>query len=255
MKLRYKEPVSKCYFTLKTIPADDFRQTSLSYELSMQPPAVYSESTDSFGNRQIYGCEDLQHNEFVYKIRGVVETRDGTVCCGVNESRAGMYKYPYGKCIPGESINAFVSELKKMISDDADSVEKCRMIMHELHKRMKYVSGSTGIETTAEEAFSLGRGVCQDYAHIFICLLRAFAVPARYVCGFVLGEGQSHAWAEAACDGNYIAFDPTYDRMVNDEYIKIGVGRDAADCALNRGIMWGGGLQTQEISVAVKKYY
>ena len=70
-----------------------------------------------------------------------------------------------------------------------------------------------------------------------------------------MGEGKSHAWVEAACDGNFIAFDPTHNTQITDEYIKLGVGRDASDCTINRGVMWGGGLQTQEIKVKVEKYY
>jgi len=120
---------------------------------------------------------------------------------------------------------------------------------------MFYESGSTGVETTAEEAFSSGKGVCQDYAHIFICLLRMANISARYVCGLIVGEGESHAWVEVACDGMFIGIDPTYNKFINDEYIKLGVGRDANDCSMNRGVMWGGGKQTQEISVVVNKYY
>ena len=73
--------------------------------------------------------------------------------------------------------------------------------------------------------------------------------------GFIMGEGESHAWVEAVCDNNYIAFDPTHNTEITDEYIKLGTGRDAADCAINRGVMWGGGKQTQEINVIVDKYY
>ena len=53
----------------------------------------------------------------------------------------------------------------------------------------------------------------------------------------------------------FAAFDPTHNRVITDEYIKLGVGRDATDCAINRGVMWGGGLQTQEIECVVEKYY
>ena len=120
---------------------------------------------------------------------------------------------------------------------------------------MVYEKGYTEIETCAEEAFAGGKGVCQDFAHIYITVLRLLGIPARYVCGLIVGEGESHAWVEAAIDGNYIAFDPTHNKEITDEYIKLGTGRDAADCAINRGVMWGGGTQTQEINVVVDKYY
>ena len=166
-----------------------------------------------------------------------------------------MYKYPYGKCIPGKNISDFADRLLTEIDETEDPKEKCILIMNRLYERMQYEKGSTEIETTAEEAFSNGKGVCQDYAHIYISLLRSFNIPARYVCGLIVGEGQSHAWVEAVCDGSFIALDPTHNREITDEYIKLGVGRDAADCAINRGVMWGGGLQTQEIECTVEKYY
>ena len=255
MKIKYSKPVDKCYFTIKSIPADDFRQRNISYEISINPYVQYSEGVDSFGNIQIIGQEPESHSEFEFVIKGLVETYQVNVQGGVNTGKIGMYKYPYGKCIPGEKIMGFVDELSAEMKGLTDEKDKCRFIMNQLYERIRYEKGSTEIETTAEEAFANGKGVCQDYAHIFISLLRAFSIPARYVCGLIVGEGQSHAWVEAVCDGSFIAFDPTHNREITDEYIKLGVGRDATDCAINRGVMLGGGLQTQEIECIVEKYY
>ena len=255
MKIKYSKPVDKCYFTIKSIPANDFRQRNISYDISINPHVPYSEGFDSFGNHQIIGHEPESHSEFDFYMKGLVETYQVSVQGGVNTSKTGMYKYPYGKCIPGETISSFADELLIGVDGLEDEKEKCILIMNRLYERMQYEKGSTEIETTAEEAFSNGKGVCQDYAHIYISLLRIFKIPARYVCGLIVGEGQSHAWVEAVCDGSFIAFDPTHNREITDEYIKLGVGRDAADCAINRGVMWGGGLQTQEIECVVEKYY
>lgn len=253
MIIRYSEPVDKCYFTIKSFPADDFRQQSIAYDVSMSPSTQYSEGKDSFGNTQIIGSVDSAHSVFEYKIKGLVETHPVNMTGGVNYSTVGMYKYPFGKCIPGDSISQFAATIK--LDDCASMKDRCIKIMHAIHEKMTYEQGSTMIATTAEEAFAGGKGVCQDYAHIYITMLRIFKIPARYVCGLIVGEGKSHAWVEAVCDGNYIAFDPTYNIEITDEYIKLGVGRDASDCTINRGVMWGGGLQTQEINVKVDKYY
>ena len=110
---------------------------------------------------------------------------------------------------------------------------------------------STNINTTAEEAFVQGQGVCQDYAHIFIALLHLAKIPSRYVTGLIVGEGASHAWVEILCGRKWYGIDPTNNCIVSDEHIKIGIGRDARDCMINRGIMHGGGLHTQKISVSV----
>lgn len=255
MKISYSEPVDKCYFTIKSIPVDDFRQRGIFYEIEVSPPADYTNGKDSFGNLQIIGSENAPHSEFVFVIKGMVETRPSIISEGIVNSRLGMYKYPHGKCIPGDAIIKFASSIKEEINSLTTDQDKCVRIMEKLYNHMAYVTGSTEVETTAEEAFVAGKGVCQDYAHIYICLLRYFGIAARYVCGLIVGEGQSHAWVEAAIDGSFLAFDPTHNREITDEYIKLGVGRDAIDCAINRGVMWGGGHQTQEISVSVEKYY
>lgn len=255
MLIKYSEPVKKCYFTIKAVPADDFRQRCISYEVEMSPVTRYSESMDSFGNIQIIGSEGDSHSEYLFTTKGLVETYPVSVSGGINESTIGMYKYPHGKCIPGEEIKKFAASIESEITALDNNLDKCRAIMQRLYESMSYEKGSTEIETTAEEAFSNRKGVCQDYAHIFICLLRLFNIPARYVCGLIVGEGDSHAWVEAACGDNFISFDPTYNQEITDEYIKIGVGRDALDCAINRGVMWGGGNQSQEITVKVDKYY
>ena len=125
--------------------------------------------------------------------------------------------------------------------------------MQRLYKDYVYEAGVTNVETTAEEAFNLGRGVCQDYAHIFISLCRLGGIPARYVTGFMIGEGQSHAWAEILFGDKWIGMDPTNNLLIDDNYIKLSHGRDAADCKINLGIMIGGGEQAQQIKVSVTK--
>ncbi len=255
MKIDYSEPVDKCYFTLKSIPTNDFRQRSISYDISLSPPAKYSESSDSFGNLQIIGSEDKSHSEFEYSVKGLVETRPGNIIGGVQQGTVGMYKYPHGKCVPGEALRQYAYEIETEVEACVSDKDKCIRIMNLLFDRMRYEPGSTSVETSAEEAFRKGSGVCQDYSHIFITLLRMFGIPARYVSGLIVGEGESHSWVEAVYNGSYIAFDPTHNIEITDEYIKLGMGRDAFDCAINRGVMWGGGSQTQQISVTVEKYY
>lgn len=255
MTISYSESVAKCYFTIKSIPLEDFRQRGISYNISMFPEAPYSESKDSFGNIQIIGSVGEPHSKYEYIIKGLVETQNTSIIGGVNESLVGMYKYPHGKCIPGDTINSFAKEIEAEVLACQTVKDKCHIIMNRLNEKMVYESGSTEVETSAEESFAGGKGVCQDFAHIFITLLRIFGIPARYVCGLIVGEGKSHAWVEAVSDGSYIAFDPTHNREVTEEYIKFGTGRDAGDCAINRGVMWGGGAQTQEINVTVDKYY
>jgi transglutaminase-like putative cysteine protease len=99
---------------------------------------------------------------------------------------------------------------------------------------MTYKSGVTGVATTANQALELGAGLCQDYAHIALALLRSAGLPARYVSGHMLGEGGSHAWLEVIVPNQHgkleaIGFDPTNARRPNLGYTVVGVGRDYSD--------------------------
>lgn len=125
--------------------------------------------------------------------------------------------------------------------------------IHMIQGRMSYQPGITNVHTNAEEAFVLGQGVCQDYAHIYLSLLRLDGIAARYVVGMMMGEGASHAWVEVNCKGYWYGFDPTNDLLVNEGYIKISHGRDYADCIVNRGIFRGKAQQEQKIAVSVKE--
>lgn len=251
MEINYEETVSRCYFTIKCIPKEDARQRLLGMEITLLPDTAYSYGEDSFGNRQLYGCAMTPHNQFVFDITGDVEIVQTDYVECARAERIGMFRYPYGKCVPGKGLLAYYHAFD--FSGCADSFAVCMMLMHRLFQDFAYVPQATGICTTAEEAWELGRGVCQDYAHIYMTLLRLAGIPARYVCGLIIGEGASHAWVEALCDDRWVAFDPTNDCLALDHYIKLGDGRDAGDCAINRGIMWGGGAQTQKISVLVDK--
>ena len=121
--------------------------------------------------------------------------------------------------------------------------------MSALHAPLSYVSGSTHFYTTAAEAWEQGCGVCQDYAHILLALCHREGMTARYAAGAIAGEGLTHAWIQVWQDGLWKGFDPTHNRAANEEYIYFAVGRDADDCALNRGIFRGGASQQQAIAV------
>ncbi|MCM1224705.1 MAG: transglutaminase family protein [Lachnospiraceae bacterium] len=251
MEIKYEEYVGRCYFTIKCIPKEDARQHLLGMKISLLPETEYSSGEDSFGNRQIYGCETEPHKQFVFHAVGDVEILQTDYEEEAGDEVTGVFLVPHGKCVPGDGLRTYYHSLD--FSGCRNSYEICTELMHLLYRDFSYAPGVTGIQTTAEEAWKTGRGVCQDYAHIYVTLLRLLGIPARYVCGLIIGEGKSHAWAEALCGGRWVAFDPTNDCLVLDHYIKLGHGRDASDCAINRGLMWNGGAQTQHISVLVEK--
>lgn len=111
---------------------------------------------------------------------------------------------------------------------------------------MRFEAGVTGVHTPAATALQLGRGVCQDYAHIMLCVLRLLHIPARYVSGQLLGSGVPHAWVEALLEDpalprgmEVVAYDPTHRRRPGLNYITVAVGRDFADITPTSGSFTG----------------
>lgn len=121
-----------------------------------------------------------------------------------------------------------------------------------------YRSGTTDSKTTASEAMTLGKGVCQDQAHAMIAVARHLGIPARYVSGYlhmsgdVVSEEAAHAWAELHITGlGWVGFDPANRCCPDARYIRLGSGLDAQDAAPIRGTARGHGAERLEVNVAI----
>jgi transglutaminase-like putative cysteine protease len=129
-----------------------------------------------------------------------------------------------------------------------------------IYNLFAYVPNSTKVDSPIEEALRARQGVCQDFAHIMIALVRRLNVPCRYVSGYMFHrdetekdrslEGASHAWVEALVPGlGWVAFDPTNNLVGGDRHIRVAIGRDYADVPPTRGVYKG--EAQSELSVAV----
>lgn len=252
MLIEYSEEVSKCNFTIKCIPVNSLRQRISNVQIQIVPNVNYSYGKDGLYNIQIYGVNDNPHKSFQFHIEADAKTGLSDYEIDTNNDLDMIFKHEHGLNVAGYTIRLFCSTLTR-INRIQSTFDKATELMHELSRNFVYLSGSTDVNTTAEDAFKQGFGVCQDFAHIFISFLHEFGIASRYVTGFIVGEGESHAWVEVLCGTKWYGFDPTHDRMVNDDYIRLGIGRDAKDCMINRGIMHGGGFHTQKISVQVSE--
>ena len=125
----------------------------------------------------------------------------------------------------------------------------------------KYVKGITTIETTVDEIIELKSGVCQDFAHLLLQILRTQKIPARYVSGYICpnkngmrGEGATHAWVDAYIPNlGWIGIDPTNNCFANENHIQLAVGRHFTDCTPIKGTFKG--PANQELSVYVSVGY
>jgi transglutaminase-like putative cysteine protease len=144
---------------------------------------------------------------------------------------------------PDDRVKAAAAAIRGQASSQTDWVE----LAHDwAAQSIAYRVGVTGTQTPAAMALHLGQGVCQDYAHIMLALLRTLGIAARYVSGHLIGEGAPHAWVEALPrppsseqPSELLAFDPTHHRPVNHNYITVAVGRDFADVTSTSGVFSG----------------
>lgn len=250
MQLDFEYPVSGHHFKLRCFPVSDGRQKISDEHIEIYPAHFSTSERDSFGNMCIYGTAEQNHTHFSVDVSGTAET-DINGQLTAEPHKAGIFKYETPLTKAGKIIRDFHASLEPM--NWMKQYERAVYMMGELYGEFRYVPGITGIMTSAEKALSLGRGVCQDYAQILLALCRLERIPCRYVAGMIPGEGATHAWTEILDGEIWRPVDPTHNRECDDTYIKISAGRDAQDCAINQGVFYGGGRQTQTVRVIVRE--
>ncbi|WDF54223.1 transglutaminase family protein [Mucilaginibacter sp. KACC 22063] len=128
-----------------------------------------------------------------------------------------------------------------------------------VYKNFEYIKGVTTVETTLDEIWKIKAGVCQDFAHLLMVMLRSAGIPARYVSGYICpnkngmrGEGATHAWAEAYLPGyGWLGIDPTNNCIANENHVRLAVGRNFSDCSPVKGVYKGSAQHRLEVSVSV----
>lgn len=251
MCLQFSHPVTDHHFSLMCIPGDTNRQTIIQNEIIISGGAGYSTCTDGFGNNKIYGCLRDEHSSFEVTVRGEALTSTSEEAYDDPSSiELFRFKVPTRYTVPGPLIKELYE--RWIIDAPGDDYGKVLHFGNCVQEALNYVSSSTDVSTTAEEALSIGSGVCQDYSHLLISLLRMAGIPARYVVGMMVGEGESHAWVEANCNGYWYGIDATNNLLVNENYIKFSHGRDYEDCMISRGVFTNPyAVQTMNVSVVV----
>ncbi len=196
--------------------------------------------TDAFGNRVITGSSLVEHDSLAYISSGVIEQTEYML--------TDCSPAPYYRC--ASSLTEASAELKALAESASSAEELC----HAVHEIMAYEPNSTDMHTTAAQAFAQRKGVCQDFAHVLIAVLRQKGMLARYVNGLIVGEGATHAWVEVHEGNSWYGLDPTHDCRIEHGYIKLAHGRDAKDCPVSRGSVTGMNINQQtEIRVIVNE--
>jgi transglutaminase-like putative cysteine protease len=160
------------------------------------------------------------------------------------------------------TVSPRLVEESRFLLDGAEPGAAAERIANWVRENVAYVPGSTGVQTSAQEAWDLRQGVCQDIAHLTVGLLRAHGLPARYVSGYLhpkveaeVGEtvaGQSHAWVEWWC-GDWMGHDPTNGVPVGPRHVAVARGRDYDDVPPLKGVYHGAPSKHLGVTVEITR--
>jgi transglutaminase-like putative cysteine protease len=153
-------------------------------------------------------------------------------------------------------IYAILNEIDYTNKSIIEIAQQCNAY---IFNNFTYSKGITNIETTIDEILEIRKGVCQDFAHVLLQLLRTAGIPSRYVSGYICpnesglrGEGATHAWVEIySPNQGWLGLDPTNNIWTMDNHVKLSVGRNFYDCTLVKGTFKGLSKQTLSVSVSI----
>ncbi len=190
-------------------------------------------------------------------VEGEVDTSDtgGVVRGTVERLPLPLYKRESALTMTTPALRSLADDIGT--PDQATHLAALHRLMTEINRNMVFMIGTTTIATTADEAFKARRGVCQDFAHVFVTVARALDIPARYVSGYYLrtdraDQDAGHAWAEAyIADLGWVGFDPANGVCTTDRYVRVATGADYLEAAPIRGARIGGADETLAVAVNV----
>jgi transglutaminase-like putative cysteine protease len=254
IEYQYAEPVREVVTQLRLFPHEERgAQRLVRHECEVWPnPDRTRTFVDDFGNE----VREFHHASVAERLRFSVGLTIEHAAAGNAERLAPRLIASHG--MPAEGVSAFLApsrlvddsaeirqaahRLEKLVGTDAERVAAIGRWVCEV---MEFHVGVTDVETPASVVLAGKRGVCQDYAHVMLAVCRACGIPARYVSGFIPGEGYMHAWVEAlVADGpgetaHWMGFDPTHDRRPDQQYLSVAMGRDYADVSPVTGSFYG----------------
>ena len=155
----------------------------------------------------------------------------------VNLVKSIVFTDYFHKRQPDEELRAFYAGIKENCIGTAQ--ERAAYLSNIISDTITYEKGSTDTKTTAAQVFALKKGVCQDFSHILISLLRMDGIAARYIAGLAFCDGETHSWVEYWTGDHWEGIDPANNCPISDDYLVISQGRDFRDCAIDRGVMFG----------------
>lgn len=264
----YKTPVAASYNEARLTPRSNSRQNVIVNRVETSPATRSYRYIDYWGTAVTAFDLHAPHRELEVTSASVVETDKpeppaANIGWADLDSDAVADRFhevltPTPYTPSGRQIDRVAARLAKGRAPHEAVLAAADWVRNEI----QYVPGSTGVHTSGLDALKEGQGVCQDFAHLSLILLRAMGIPARYVSGYLhpkldaaIGEavqGESHAWIQA-WTGSWWNYDPTNDTEITEQYVSVGFGRSYADVTPLKGIYLGQGSSDLDVVVEMTR--
>lgn len=271
----YAGAVSESVMELRMRPATEGAQRCLSFELDVEPRARVFAYRDPRANWVHHFDIPRRHAVLTITARAQVEVEappplppslpvDAWAQIDAWEADATHWDYcqPSQFAVWSAPLMAFAGTMGGLDERLDDPLTTVRAVMHAVHRGFEYAPKSTSVDSPIDVALSARRGVCQDFSHIMIAVLRRLGLPSRYVSGYIapaatggqddLATIATHAWVEVCLpEIGWAGFDPTHDVTTGSRHVRVAVGRDYADVPPTRGVFKGGPPSSLTVSVEV----
>ena len=251
-RFSYDQPVSEAYAEMRLKPLDSDGQRCLSFRLATEPHGEVARYKDRFGNDVRFFDVLNSHEYLVVSAFSEVLTPDAFT--PESAALSPLDEHDYAMPTPYTEATARVEALAASVGA-VNPGGAPLALMEAVRRALHYERGATDVTTTADGALGLGRGVCQDFAHVFIAACRRRGLLARYVSGYLFDDGRtaaSHAWADVLVPGaGWVSLDPTHASPQTSRYVRVAVGRDYADVPPTRGVYTGNARESLDVVVTV----
>jgi transglutaminase-like putative cysteine protease len=273
----YDQPASESFAELRIWPVDSICQKVAKRGLDLNPQVPVDDYIDYFGNRVEFFSIPFRHQHLSVKAWAEVETfptqtPEAALHVPLAEARQIFNSqmldlFEFLQPTTFVPLHKILQPLRKNFFKPTDNLRDSILhLNHWIFTHFKYEPGSTEIGTPLDQVVKQRSGVCQDFAHLMLAILRSYGIPARYVSGYIeaydpdtkdkalTGAMASHAWVEAYLPGMYWwGLDPTNNQETGERHVKVAVGRDYADVAPLRGTYKGASNQKLEVIVTLKR--
>ena len=255
---RFDRPVTYALQRLKLRPKDNAGQTVVDWDIDIDGGKIQSACEDSHLNHVALVSVDSGRTEVTIKCSGTVETTNSDGIIGKHRGHIPLWCFlkPTKLTSAGKAVARMLGSFK---IDPANELGGLHALSDIIRESLPYEDGHTNANSSAEQALGIGKGVCQDHAHIFLAAARSLGIPARYVSGYLLMEGvteqsASHAWAEAHIEPlGWVGFDISNGYSPDQRYVRVATGFDYSDAAPITGLSFGAHDESMVVSLRVEQ--